>query len=210
MKYSYPLNINDLTINCENSVKLLGIEIDYKLSFDQHIFTLCNKASNQLNSIERIQKFMGFKEQKVLLNSFVYSNFNYCPLVWHFCSSKSLYKIEKIQKRALILLHNDFASDYAELLKKSGKATMEIKILRCIALEIFKTVNNLNPYYMKETFSKTANLTHRPLDINLIQNNTTKYGSNRLRSLGPHIWNFLPSEIKNETKYKKLRTTGLV
>ena len=28
MKDSYPLNINDLTINSENSVKLLGIEID--------------------------------------------------------------------------------------------------------------------------------------------------------------------------------------
>ena len=28
MKDSYPLNINDLTINLENSIKLLGIEID--------------------------------------------------------------------------------------------------------------------------------------------------------------------------------------
>ena len=102
MKDSYPLNINDLTINYENSVKLLGIEIDNRLSFEKHISTLCNKASNQLNTIGRIQKFMGFKEKEVLLNSFVYSNFNYCPLVWHFCSSKSLYKIEKIQERALI------------------------------------------------------------------------------------------------------------
>ena len=95
MKDSYPLNINDLTINSENSVKLLGIEIDNRLSFEKHISTLCNKASNQLNTIGRIQKFMGFKEKEVLLNSFVYSNFNYWPLVWHFCSSKSLYKIEK-------------------------------------------------------------------------------------------------------------------
>ena len=95
MKDSYPLNINDLTINSENSVKLLGIEIDNRLSFEKHISTLCNKASNQLNAIGRIQKFMGFKEKEVLLNSFVYSNFNYCPLVSHFCLSKSLYKIEK-------------------------------------------------------------------------------------------------------------------
>ena len=169
MKGSYPLNINDLTINWENSVKLLGIEIHNKLPFGQHISTLCNKVSNKLNTIGRIQKFMGFKEKEVLLNSFVYSNFNYCPLVWHFCSSKSLYKIEKIQERALRLLHNDFASGYAELLKKSGKATMEIKRLRCLALEIFKTVNNLNPYYMKKIFSKTTYLTHRPLDITLIR-----------------------------------------
>ena len=86
MKDSYPLNINDLTIDSENSVKLLGIEIDNRLSFEKHISTLCNKASNQLNAIGRIQKFMGFKEKEVLLNSFVYSNFNYWPLVWHFCS----------------------------------------------------------------------------------------------------------------------------
>ena len=103
----------------------------------------------------------------------------------------------------MTLLHNDFASGYAELLKKSGKATMEIKRLRCLALEIFKTVNNLNPYYMKKIFSKTANLAHRPLDINFNQNNTTKYGSNSLQSLGPHISNSLPSEIKKETDYKK-------
>ena len=113
MKDSYPLNINGLTTNSENSVKLLRIEIDSKLSFKKHISTLCNKASNQLNAIGRIQEFMGFKGKEVLLNGFAYSNFNYCPLVWHFCSSKSLYKIEKIQERALLLLHNEFASDYA-------------------------------------------------------------------------------------------------
>ena len=149
MKDSYPLNISDQKISSENCVKLLGIEIDNKLCFKQHISTLCKKASNQLNAIGRIQKYMGFKEKEVLLNSFVYSNFNYCPLVWHFCSSKSLNKIEKIQERALRLLQNDFTSDYSELLNKSGKPSMEVKRLRTLALEILKTLNNLNPDYMK-------------------------------------------------------------
>ena len=76
MKDSYLLNINDQTINSKNSLNLLGIEIDNKM-----YFTLRNKASNQLNAIERIQKFMGFKEKEFLLNSFVYSNCNYCSLV---------------------------------------------------------------------------------------------------------------------------------
>ena len=75
---------------------MLAIEKDNTLSFNKHISTLCKKASNQLNAIGRIQKYMGFKEKEVLLNSFVLSNFNYHPLVWHFCSSKSLKKIEKI------------------------------------------------------------------------------------------------------------------
>ena len=36
MKDSYILNINNQNINFENCVKLLGIEIDNTLSFDQH------------------------------------------------------------------------------------------------------------------------------------------------------------------------------
>ena len=82
---------------------------------------------------------------------------------------------------------------------------METRPLRCLALKIFKTVNNLNPYYMKEILSKTTNLAHRPLDINFNKNNTIKYGSNSLRSLGPCIWNSLPREIKKEMDYKKFK-----
>ena len=82
---------------------------------------------------------------------------------------------------------------------------MEMKLLRCIALEIFKTVNKLNPYYMKESFSKTTNLTHRPLGINFNQNNTIKYGSNSFRNLGLHIWNSWPWEIRKEMDYKKFK-----
>ena len=63
MKDSYYLNINQKIINSENCVKLLGVENDNKLSFEKHISTLVKKASNQLNTIRRIQKFMGFKEK---------------------------------------------------------------------------------------------------------------------------------------------------
>ena len=72
MKDSYSLNINQEVINSENSVKLLGVEIDNKLSFEKHISTLVKKSSNQLNAISRIQTFMGFKEKESLLNNFVY------------------------------------------------------------------------------------------------------------------------------------------
>ena len=33
--------------------------------------------------------------EKILINGFVYSNFNYCPLLWHFYSAKSVKKIKK-------------------------------------------------------------------------------------------------------------------
>ena len=69
------------------------------------------------------------KEKIAVINSFVYSNSNYCPLVWHFCSCESSQKIEKIQKRCLRLVLDDYESDYGNLIKMNGTTTMEIKRL---------------------------------------------------------------------------------
>ena len=96
---------------------------------------------------------MGKSEKVAIVNGFIYVNFNYCPLVWHFSTCESIRKIEKIQKRCLRIALDDYDSDYNVLLRKSGKVTMEIKRLRVLAIEIFETVNNLNPNYMKDIFT---------------------------------------------------------
>ena len=83
-------------IKSEETVKLLGIKLDYKLNFEQHISEHCRKAASQLNVLKRLKQFIGFNERKILIQHFVYSNFNYYPLVWYFSSAKSWRKIEKI------------------------------------------------------------------------------------------------------------------
>ena len=93
------LEIGSTKIETKNTVKLLGITIDNKLNFEEHISELCRKASLQLNAISRLHRFMGKEQKEALINNFIFSNFNYCPLVWHFCSCKSSQKIEKIQFR---------------------------------------------------------------------------------------------------------------
>ena len=111
------LKINNHTIKTTNFVKLLGINIDSTLDFDSHIYDLCKKASMQLNALNRLRAFIRNKEMEILINSFIYSNFNYCPLVWHFRSCKSRAKIEKIHKRCLRMILNDNTSDYETLLE---------------------------------------------------------------------------------------------
>ena len=65
-----------------SSVDILGITIDNKLDFNWHIDKICLNSANRLNSLVRLKRFLGNEERKVLMNSFVFSNFNYCPLVW--------------------------------------------------------------------------------------------------------------------------------
>ena len=82
------LKVSNIEIESKNSVKLLGIEIDNKLPFDKHIVTLCKKVANHLHAICRLQNQIRKEEKETVINSFLYSNFNYLPLVCHFCSKK--------------------------------------------------------------------------------------------------------------------------
>ena len=80
------------------------------------------------------------------------SNFSYCPLVWMFSYASSLKKIENLQKRALRFLYNNYQLSYEELLDKANSSTMNVKILRILCVEIYKTINNLNPSFMEQIF----------------------------------------------------------
>ena len=142
------INIDGKMIKSEETVKLLGVTLDYRLDFDPHISSLCKKAATQLNVLKRLKVFIGFKEKHILVQSFVYSNFNYCPLAWYFSSSKSLQKIEQLQERALRFLYNDYTSSYNDLLLKSNKCRMLIARQRILCIKIFKTVKLLNPPFV--------------------------------------------------------------
>ena len=87
-------------IKSVSSAELLGIHLDDKLSFSQHISNICKSAANQLNALIKLQKFLSFEEKKVLINGYFMANFNYFLLVWMFSNAVSLKKIENLQKRA--------------------------------------------------------------------------------------------------------------
>ena len=125
------LKIENEKIKSTSSVKLLGVHIDDKLNFNHHINKLCKSAGNQLNTLTRLKSFLGLKERVVLVNCFIYSNFDYCSLAWMFSHKKSLNKIESLHKRALRFLLRDF-----ELLEKSGKCNMNLRRIRFLYIEI--------------------------------------------------------------------------
>ena len=150
-----------------------------------------------MNAICRSQRFIGYSENKVLTDSFVHSNFNYCPMSWMHTSPKSIRKIERIQERAFRLLLGDYISTYDELIVKMGKSTMSIKRHRTLCLEIFKTLNNLNPSYMKDIFVKNKrDCSRSPNNLMRFSYKGITYGKNSLTNMGPLVWNNLPEHFK--------------
>ena len=86
-------------------VKLLGVYLDQKLSFDYHVDELCRKSGRKLSSvIARLTKTLNVASKMLLFHTYILSQFEYCSLVWHLFTRDKTKKIGKIQKRAMILM----------------------------------------------------------------------------------------------------------
>ena len=116
----------------------------------------------------QLKKFLSFEQKKVLVNSFILCNFDYCPLEWVISSAKCL--------------------------KKSWKFTKTCPLI------FTEWPSQLNPVFLREIFYfKESN---RPvsnkykLNLQIPKINQVTSGIERLRGLGPKIWNTLPYHIE--------------
>ena len=179
-------------------VKLLGVKIDDRLSFDDHISSICLRVSYQINGLRRIMKYMTIGNRISIYNAFLAANFTYCNTVWHFCSSRGMYMLEKVHKKALRVVLNDYISSYRDLLDKVSKQTLYVARIKAIAIEAYKCYVNENPPYINAMFDsvdKPYKLRGGPL-AEQPKVNTTYSGLNTFTYQAAKIWNSLPSHLK--------------
>ena len=187
-----------------------AFNLDDKLNFSLYVNNICKSAANQLSALIRLNKFFCFEGKRVLINSYFMLNFNYCPLVWMFSNATSLKKLENLLKRALRFLCNIYQLTYEELLDKTNRSTMNVKRIRFLCVEIYKTINNLNPSFMKQIFElRETNRNVREkyrLNLNIPNYNQVTFGKKSLRIFGPKIWNSLPYHIKSSKNLETFKT----
>ena len=77
-------------------VKLLGLTIDNKLDFNEHVTNILKKANQKLHALARIAKYLEPYKLRVVMKTLIDSQFNYCPLTWMFHSRILNNKINKL------------------------------------------------------------------------------------------------------------------
>ena len=121
--------------------------------------------------------------------------------MWILSSVKSLNKIENLQKRALRFVLSDYESSYDELLRLCGSCAINVRLKRNLCVEIYKTLNDLNPSLMREIFetrkTKTAVCERYKINLEIPRVNQASFGTKSLRFYGPRIWDSLPYHIKS-------------
>ena len=79
--------VENYVIKSTGAEELLGVTIDSNLNFKENILSLCNKVNRKPHTLSRVSKYMALDKRRILMKSFIISQFNYCPLIWMMHSS---------------------------------------------------------------------------------------------------------------------------
>ena len=196
--HKHILKINSIKVEASDDILLLGITIDKKLTFKQHIENLCRKAQYKLHALRRIRKFLTIEKAKILGNAFIDSQFNYPPLLWVFCRKTLYSKIEKIHHKTLKVIYES-NDTYDNLLLQGNTVSVHQRHLRFLVAEIYKSISQLNPGFIWSYF------THKDMPYNLRKGpflglpkaHSFYYGTNAVHFRGSLIWNNLPAVVKS-------------
>ena len=201
-------NFQGISIKKTNSQKLLGVIIDHKLKFEEHISSICQIAGKKLNALTRLSHLIAPYQLDLILNSFIKGQFNYCPLIWMFSSKRSNNLINKIHERTLRLIHNDYESNFSDLLKIKNEVTFHVKNNQKLMTEVYKYVNGLSNSITCEIFSK-RNVNYNLRNFREIKSQrkyTSRYGLESVNYKASQLWQNVPMEIKNSSTLEIFKT----
>ena len=137
-------------------------------------------------------------EQHVrIISAYIKSLFNYFLLVWVFSYRGFMHKMDKIHKRSLYLLLENYKDDFQDILRSSGGLSIHQRCINSLLPEVYKYIHGLSPEIMNEVFCSRANTyntqfnvfeTHIP-SSDRCKLNSTAYKTHQL-------WNLLPENLK--------------
>ena len=190
-------------IQSEEVVKLLGVLIDNKLTFEEHIKVLLRKGNQKLHALMRVSKYMSSEKLRLLMKAFIESHFNYCPLLWMFHSRKLNNRINSLHERALRVVYKDDNLTFEQLLERDKSFTIHERNLQKLAILMYKVKHGICPQPIQDIFIQHRNpqgLRARDGDDLekwlLPKTRTVNYGIETLRFRGPVLWNLIPDDIK--------------
>ena len=171
------------------------------------ISSLCRKVGNKLSVLARLPNFMSFKQRRIILKTFIESQFGYCPLIWIFDSRRVNNKINHLHERSLRIVYKDNYSSYVDLLAKDKSFTIHQRNIQSLTIKLFKVKRNLSNQIICNIL-KTRTLTYNlqsQTDFMRDCINTRHYGLNSRNYFAPKVWDMIPLEIKNINSLQKFK-----
>ena len=202
------LSINGVTVSEVKTFKYLGVIIDNKLKWIDHIAHVKIKVSRGIGIIRKARSFISKNSLKDLYYSFVYPYLLYCTEVWGNAATTHLQPLNVLQNKIVrMLTFSPYRANTDSIYLELGILPLYKIVIQSIALIMYKMSHDMLPIVISEMYKQNKDVhshdTRRSKLLHIPHGTHTK----TFRYKSTLIWNELT--IKNVDsnvsfpKYKK-------
>ena len=187
------------------SVKYLGVYIDNRLKWKDHVKAVASKVT-RIAMIRYTKQFIPKHTLKMLYQGVVEPDFRFCCSVWGTCGVTSRCTLEKLQNRVIrIITDSPYDAPAKLLLRKLRLPCIAEMIRQESASMVFKAINGQAHTYLSSLFNSISAVTNRMLrnsNLNLRPPRMkTKFGKNSFAYRGARIGNLLPNDCRKANTF---------
>jgi len=209
------LNMGDAQITLAQSTKSLGVTIDNKLLFNEHVNNVCKAAHYHVRALRHVRKFITEDTAKTIASALVGARLDYCNAVLYGTSQANIDKLQRVQNALARAVKIRSKFDHATpLLSELHWLPIEARIRYKIAVLTFKTITLNKPAYLAELIAahkSTRELRSSARNRLHVRKVRTAFGSRAFCHAAPAVWNSLPSDLTDsaislDTFKRRLKT----
>jgi hypothetical protein len=204
--HTITVKIEGEIIEVVHHTKFLGIILDDKLRWKNHISYITQKISKSIGILTRACPQLNTYILRQLYYSFLYPYIIYCNIIWGQAVNTTLWPLFKLQKRAIRIITNIKQRDSSQLAFKN------LRILRLpelnkfsILIFIFKYRNGLLPNTFNNFYKDNRDYHRYPTRgaTNLPTPRVyTKIATSFIKKTGVDLWNQYSPKISNWTGFE--------
>ena len=200
---------NTAAIIEQKSAKYLGLIVDNKLKFSEHIDYVKSKVAKRIGALHRSKKLLPLKFRKMFVNALMLPQFDYLDIVWCKANKIKLDELDILYKKvAKIALDVGRRESSVTVYKEMKWLPLHIRRQLHLACYMFRIVNGLSPKNYMNKFSYISGGTRDGNNCNLYINKSRSH--KEFFYLGAKCWNLLPQSVRSaeylkdfSEKYKK-------
>ena len=211
--YHPPLYFNGSIVSRQNSHKHLGLILDSKLTFSEHITEKLKLVKRHNGILKFLSKFLPLATLNNIYKMFIRPHLDYGDIIYHiphlcnmFDSSISLNPlmegIERIQYHAALAITGCWrGSNQNKLYEELGWETLSDRRWARRLMQMYKIHNNLTPKYLKNNLPQFCSRTLRNANINRYREfkcNSSRY-KNSFFPDAIKSWNSLGTEYSSQS-----------
>ena len=205
---------NDLTlVICEcKSQKYLGLIVDNKLNFYEHIDYIKKKVAKRIGAMYRSKNLLSSKYRKMFANALMLPHFDHLDIIWCKTFKGKLKELDIIYKKvAKIALDVTIRESSIEVYKNMSWLPLHLRRQLHLSSYMFRILNETCPDHFIEKFSYISGGSRDGGNCNLY---TQKSRSHKeFFYLGAKAWNMLPQQLRESESiyhFKKAYKTALL